>query len=118
MARFEYDGRVFERLDDPTFGEVEWVEKQAKCDWTDMTSAQKSRAVFLLSLRAGGVMLTWADMADMKPSAFTWVAPDPTTAPKQPTDRLTTGARPRKRATSGGSSPRKSSASAPGSGTA
>lgn len=117
MARFKYDGREFDAIDDPTFAQVEWVERQARTNWPDLTASQRTRAVFLLSLRDAGVMLTWADMAEAKPSEFTWVAPDPTPTPKQPADRLTSGAGPSKRATSGGSSRRKSSVSAPGSGT-
>ncbi len=118
MAKFAYDGREFEAVDDPTFEQVEWVEKQARTNWPDLTASQRTRAVFLLSLREAGVMLTWADMAQHKPSDFKWLAPDPTPAPKRPTDRLASGAQPRKRATVGGSSRPKSSASAPGSGDA
>ena len=68
MAIMKWDGREFALVDKPSFAEVAWVEKQAKCGWSDMGEALATMACMLLTLRRGQVMLTWEDALQLSPA--------------------------------------------------
>ena len=68
MASISYDGKRFPLVDRPTFGELEWVEKQAKTGFEAMSGMTKNRGYMLLSLRRAGVLLSWAETADLSPA--------------------------------------------------
>jgi len=63
-----YEGNRYPLVERPTFGELEWVERQAKTDFGAMSGMAKNRGYVLLALRRAGIMLTWADTADLSPA--------------------------------------------------
>ena len=76
MSQFKYDGRVFDRVERALFGETAAIERQAKIRVSEMVDSEQMALLMLISLRRGGVMLTWLDMMQMSPTDFEDI-PDP-----------------------------------------
>lgn len=69
QVRFEE--HEFELIDRPLFAEFAWVERQAGVSAQEMTGTERQAALFLISLRRTGVMLTWEDIQNtMSPADF------------------------------------------------
>lgn len=68
MPSFKYQDQSYPLVDKPTFGECEWVEKQAGQGFDAMGSMTKTAALVLLSLRRSQVLLTWADVRELSPA--------------------------------------------------
>jgi hypothetical protein len=68
MARIRYDGTVYPLVDRPTFGELEWVEKQAGQGFDVMGGMTKMAGITLISLRRAGLMLAWKDIQNISPA--------------------------------------------------
>lgn len=68
MATFTYNGKPYEIVQRPTFGEIEWVEKQAKQGFDEMGGLTKMAALVLLSVRRAGVPMTWQEVRELSPA--------------------------------------------------
>lgn len=80
MSQFRYDGRVFDRVERALFGETAAIERQSKIRVSEMTDSEQMALLMLISLRRGGVMLTWDDMMNsVSPTDFEDV-PEPIVA--------------------------------------
>jgi len=86
MASFIFEGKRYPLVERPTFGELEWVERQAKANFSDMSGMAKNRGYVLVTLRRAGLMLTWADAADLSPADIEDHAEDEKPAEVDPTE--------------------------------
>jgi len=68
MAKITYGGQKYLLVERPTFGELEWVEKQAGQGFDVMGGMTKMAGITLISLRRAGVMLSWADIRNLSPA--------------------------------------------------
>lgn len=61
MPSFRFDGRLFEEIV-PTVGESRWLEREIGFPLSQWGDTERVYGSALLSLRRGGVALTWKDM--------------------------------------------------------
>ncbi len=73
VRRFTYEDRTFELVQRPLFPEMDWVERAAGMAIEDMTSSAQTRALILISLRRGQLLLTWEDFEQMSPTDFKFI---------------------------------------------
>lgn len=94
--KVRYDDHEFDLIERPLFAEFAWVERQAGISAEDMTGTERQAALFLISMRRVGVMLTWEDIQQMSPRDFAEVKPEPEAAAAdtvtEPADPQTAGA--------------------------
>jgi hypothetical protein len=70
MASFTHDGKRFEILDRPTFGEIAWIEKASGMGFEEMGGMTKMAALVVLSMRRAQVPMTWAQVQELSPADF------------------------------------------------
>lgn len=66
--RIRWDGRVLDLVEDATFEEMATVERGAKCGWGKLTNMESAAGMVMITLRRGGVILTWPEVLALKPS--------------------------------------------------
>ena len=76
MAQFKWDERLFTLVENPLWPEIEWVESQVRKDFNALTGSQQTRALILISLRRGTVMLKWTDLDSTGPGDFEFIEDD------------------------------------------
>jgi hypothetical protein len=59
------EDRDFEMVANPTFEEVEVVERQMKAGWDTLSAVGVTRAHVLITLRRQGIILRWKDFGPM-----------------------------------------------------
>jgi hypothetical protein len=69
-STFEYEGKRYDIVENLTFGEISWVERNSGQNLNQMGSADGMAAGILLSLRRQGVNLTWKDIMNVDPSTL------------------------------------------------
>jgi hypothetical protein len=68
---------VFELVERPTFGEIEYVERMSKKPSDEWSSLLQARAVYFMSVRrADPTLLTWDQMSETSPMDFAEI-PEP-----------------------------------------
>lgn len=108
MAKVKYDGREFELIRNGTFQEASDVETESGVQATEMTNAQSVAMSILISLRRGGIAMSWTDIMTMDADEFDIIPdpkPDPTDAApaRVPQDRKARKAPARRGGAAGGS---------------
>ena len=109
MAKLKYDGREFEMIRNGTFQEASDIETESGVHASEMTNAQTVAMSILISLRRGGIAMSWTDIMTMDADEFDVIPdpkPDPTKAApavRAPQDRKPRKAPARRGGAAGGS---------------
>ena len=80
MSKFVWDGQEWELVENPTFGELEHVERLLKRRFDEWSTIDNKRVLVWLTIRrADHTRLPWAAMTEMSPVDFD-VQEEPTSA--------------------------------------
>lgn len=70
MARFRYEGTVYDLVTEPLVPEIAMAERAAKMGANEFTFMERAQMQVWISLRRAGVMLTWAEILAIPPGRF------------------------------------------------